>query len=95
MKSSYFFDPTKSFLKKVGRFCQILVAFLEYINFIIIQKLCINKMKKNENNKTPSEIVLHHFTHFDVHCTETSVLSIAAAYILQLEYFTNHWGIHL
>ena len=46
-------------------------------------------MKKNENNKTPSEIVLHHF---DVHCTETSVLSIAAAYILQLEYFTNHWG---
>ena len=48
-------------------------------------------MKKNENNKTPSEIVLHHF---DVHCTKTSVLSIAAAYILQLEYFTNHWGIH-
>ena len=46
-------------------------------------------MKKNENNKTPSEIVLHHF---DVHCTKTSVLSIAAAYILQLEYFTNHWG---
>ena len=94
MKFSYFFDPTKSFLKKSWEILSNLSG-LSRIYELYHNTKVINKMKKNENNNTPSEIVLHHFTHFDVHCTETSVLSIAAAYILQLEYFTNHWGIHL